>query len=48
LQITHPARCRTALSSIRPVAVALWRRPVLEHVEALFDAHARDGVFAMP
>ena len=24
------------------------RRPVLEHVEALFDAHARDGVLAMP
>ena len=24
------------------------RRPVLEHVEALFDAHARDGTLAMP
>ena len=24
------------------------RRPVLEHVEALFDAHSRDGVLAMP
>lgn len=24
------------------------RRPVLEHVEALYDAHARDGVLAMP
>ncbi len=24
------------------------RRPVLEHVGALFDAHSRDGVLAMP
>jgi hypothetical protein len=24
------------------------RRPVLEHVEALFDAHATDGTLAMP